>query len=232
MSFSASLRQARQRAGLTQQQVAQVLGITTSTYCGYETGKRQPDIQKLRLLSLVLRISGDELLGSVRPTHSVSTAEYEHVLRYRSLDAHGKRLVDLVIEEELRRQNDVPVRPVAFRISEQSAAAGLGTYLGPDVFRTALVRADALPHGAAFGVPVSGDSMEPQYHDRDILIVSEAMPEQGDVGVFIMDGAGYVKVLGDGELISLNPAYAPIPMREDIRACGKVIGTLHESDLC
>lgn len=227
MTFPASLRQARQRAGLTQQQVAVSLGVTTSTYCGYETGKRQPDVKKLRQLALLLRASGDELLGLSRSARAVSDEEYALILQLRALDAHGRRLVRLVAEEELARQGDAPV---PFAISEQPAAAGLGAYLGPDAFCKALVRADALPRGASFGVPVSGDSMEPRYRDGDVLIVSGDLPQPGDVGVFVMDGAGYVKVLGENELLSLNPAYAPIPMREDVRACGKVVGVLKRAD--
>ncbi|MDO5602545.1 MAG: helix-turn-helix transcriptional regulator, partial [Oscillospiraceae bacterium] len=46
----------------TQQQVADLLGITNSTYCGYETGKRQPDVEKIKQLASALNISGNELL--------------------------------------------------------------------------------------------------------------------------------------------------------------------------
>lgn len=62
MSFSDSLRSARERRGLTQQQVADAMGLDKSTYCGYETGKRSPDVQKLKKLSSILGVSGDILL--------------------------------------------------------------------------------------------------------------------------------------------------------------------------
>lgn len=233
MPFCDHLRAARQRSGLTQLQVAQSLGLSASAYCGYETGKRQPDLSRLRRLSLLLRVSVDELLG-LRAVPSprvpeLSSAEAEGLSLYRSLDAHGQRLVRVVLQEELSRmdQASVPVQAsLLFRISEQPAAAGHGVYLGPDAFRDVRVPRNALPRGASFGVPVSGDSMEPKYHDGDVLIVSDALPEVGDVGVFVMDGMGYVKVCGHGELLSLNPAYAPIPMTESIRPCGKVLGTL------
>lgn len=235
MNFALHLRQARLHAGLTQYQAAQSLGITPSAYCGYETGKRQPDIQRLRQIAALFHTSVDELLGIARPVSlpTVSPREFKYVEKYRSLDPSGQRLVRLVLDElsQMNAGRDPEPDPgIPFRISEQSAAAGLGAYLGPDAFRMAHVRRDALPRGASFGVPVCGDSMEPQYHDRDILIVSDAIPQPGDVGVFIMEGAGYVKVLGTGELLSLNPAYAPIPIAEGIRACGKVIGVLHDED--
>ena len=71
MSFSESLRAARERRGLTPQQVADLMGIDKSTYCGYETEKRQPDVQKLKKLSKILGVSGDKLLETgyeIRPT--------------------------------------------------------------------------------------------------------------------------------------------------------------------
>ena len=70
MSFSENLRAARERRGLTQQQVSDLMGIDKSTYCGYETEKRQPDVQKLKKLSKILGVSGDELLETgyeIRP---------------------------------------------------------------------------------------------------------------------------------------------------------------------
>lgn len=242
MRFGENLKSARLRAGLTQLQVAEALGITASTYCGYETGKRQPDLSRLRRLSHLLHVSADALLSlpsaspeiQKAPVRPVTEAEYEGLELFRSLDAHGRRMVRLVFDEELSRlqaaASCAPER-VSFRISEQPAAAGLGVYLGPDAFREVSVRRGALPRGARFGVPVSGDSMEPAYHDGDILIVSNALPEPGDVGVFVMDGMGYVKVCGRGELLSLNPAYAPIPVSESVRPCGRVVGVLDPGEI-
>lgn len=57
------LREARKSARLTQRQVAEAIGVTESTYCGYETGKRQPDPIKISAIASVLGVSGDYLLG-------------------------------------------------------------------------------------------------------------------------------------------------------------------------
>ena len=62
MSFGEKLRAARESRGYTQQQVADYMKIDKSTYCGYETGKRQPDVQKIKQLSKFLGVSGDDLL--------------------------------------------------------------------------------------------------------------------------------------------------------------------------
>lgn len=62
MAFKDKLKEARLASGLTQQEVADRLGVNNTTYCGYETGKRQPDVAKIKKLAAILRTSGDALL--------------------------------------------------------------------------------------------------------------------------------------------------------------------------
>lgn len=58
------LKLSRAAKGLTQQEVASALNIDKSTYCGYETGKRKPDVDRLRELSLILEVTADYLIGA------------------------------------------------------------------------------------------------------------------------------------------------------------------------
>lgn len=62
MSFGSNLRRLRRNRGLTQQQVADSLGITKATYSGYETDRREPDVFKIKALAKLFGVSGDELL--------------------------------------------------------------------------------------------------------------------------------------------------------------------------
>lgn len=62
MGFPEQLKTARLNMKYTQQQVADLMGISKSTYCGYETGKRQPDVEKIKSLANILQTSGDILL--------------------------------------------------------------------------------------------------------------------------------------------------------------------------
>lgn len=71
--------------------------------------------------------------------------------------------------------------------------------------------------------------MEPRFHNDDIIMVAELEDvEFGDIGVFIVDGQGYLKIRGEYDLISLNPAYDNIHVSYEQmnRAIGKVIGVL------
>ena len=88
----------------------------------------------------------------------------------------------------------------------------------------------APPRGTSFVARVHGDSMKPTYHDGDLVFVHSAEEIQvGRIGAFFMDGQQWIKELGDEELISHNPDYDPIPMREDIRCQGLVLGVCDES---
>jgi len=89
------LRKARKAADKTQKAVADYLGITESTYCGYETGKRQPDALKIKKIAAFLGVTGDYLLetGADPETRHPETAVPE------SREAAGqRRLVNLYLQ--------------------------------------------------------------------------------------------------------------------------------------
>ena len=89
MEFHEELKAARIKTGLTQQQIADKLGITKSTYCGYETAKRNPDPQRIKQLAKVLHISADTLLdtGIEKEKAPASTeAETREITREMSIE--------------------------------------------------------------------------------------------------------------------------------------------------
>lgn len=57
-----TLRKLRVNAGFTQQNMADALNINRSTYTYYETGKTEPDIRSLQILSKVLKVDIDIFL--------------------------------------------------------------------------------------------------------------------------------------------------------------------------
>jgi len=81
------------------------------------------------------------------------------------------------------------------------------------------------PFGTSFIVPVNGDSMEPTYPDGcKVFVRRQTEIRVGEVGIFFMDGKQWIKELGEGELISHNPAYPTRPMTDDICCQGLVLG--------
>lgn len=82
---------------------------------------------------------------------------------------------------------------------------------------------------ADFALLCKGDSMEPKFYDGDKLLVHETDDiEYGEIGIFIVDGQGYVKKKGEYQLISLNDRVPNVyidPFNE-YHCVGLVIGTL------
>ena len=80
-------------------------------------------------------------------------------------------------------------------VSTLAVSAGPGEFLDEDGFEMIQFPKSAVPNGADFGVRVNGDSMEPVYHDDQIVWVEKTDTLQpGEVGVFICNGEGYLKV--------------------------------------
>ena len=113
------------------------------------------------------------------------------------------------------------------------ASAGTGVDLCEENYQIMSIRASDLARQADFAVRVSGDSMETTFYDGDILLI-ESMPfiNKGDIGIFVLNGDGYVKEYGGDRLISHNKKYPDIRLTEhDVVICsGRVIGVLEEDD--
>ena len=103
-------------------------------------------------------------------------------------------------------------------------SAGLGVEAGDGLGEPCMLLKEP-PRGTSYVAPISGDSMDPTFHDGDNLFIHASVDIGiGQIGVFLMDGKQWVKELGDGVLISHNKNYPPIPMTEDVRCQGIVLG--------
>ncbi len=108
-------------------------------------------------------------------------------------------------------------------------SAGRGVFLDDDSATEITIPDNEISNDATFALKISGNSMEPKYRNGDYLLVKATdTVEVGEVGVFVLDGEGYVKVYGGDTLISLNSAYKPIPLKdfENVRCVGVVTGKL------
>jgi len=88
-----------------------------------------------------------------------------------------------------------------------------------------------LPEDTTFGVRISGDSMEPEFHDGQIAwVLQQESVANWEIGIFALNGEAYIKKLQNDKdgifLISLNEKYAPIKVSENDRLdiFGKVLG--------
>lgn len=238
-----NLKRARENAGLTQTQAAQKIGVSDGTYKNYEQGKREPNGDKIVTIANAFGVTTDYLLGRpdakepadpIDKLMTVDEMEKDLLREWLSLDeVSRKSFLDVlrkIVAADQKRQTAASKRAayLLHRLSRHKVSAGLGYNLDDDDnWQEAEVVETASVHQADFAVEVDGDSMEPDYLNGDILLVqSTPTIEVGEVGVFTLNGDGYVKELGESELLSRNPEYDPIPIHESdsLQCWGRVIG--------
>ena len=116
---------------------------------------------------------------------------------------------------------------------ELPVSAGVGEYVDENLEK-AEIGMIRVPHNdktaeASFALRISGNSMEPKYRNGDVLLVqSTDTIESGELGIFLLDGAGYFKIYDGDRLQSINPDYGPILLKEysNVQCKGRVIGKL------
>lgn len=236
MSIGDRIKEAREHKNLSRSELAEKANVTLSAISNYENSISSPKEPVLLKLMDILEIDANFLFQDMvekKPSVYLTPSENTLLDKYRRLDTLSKELVDIVIDKELERINnectlndnvvdfgsykEIPCYP-------RLASAGTGEYLFDDI-PTSTIKIDAREYPKAdYAIQVNGDSMEPTYYDGDTLIVERnAIPEIGKTGIFIVDGMGYVKRMGNGELISDNKAYNNI-VGEYSKCLGKVLG--------
>ncbi len=235
MSLAQNLKLARIKKGYKQEELAKLVGKSKNVISNWERGDNKPDADTLFDLCDILGVDANYLLGWENNQNlSLSIKEQEHIKKFRSLDSYGKKQVNAVLNNEYTR-----VQEQSMQIEEESApytyakteyltglSAGTGLFVFDDI-PTQIVDVPEEFKSADFVIGVSGDSMEPTFRDGDrVAVIKQKVLHPGDIGVFMIDGNGYIKELGNNVLISHNSKYDPIPFTESICCIGKVIGKI------
>lgn len=250
MSLHERIKEARQKRGLTQEQLGTLIGVAKTTITGYEKN-REPTAAKVGEIADALGVDVNFLFqDEVKAIHEnrATPEELERLIKpYRTLDPHGKDIVDTILEKEAQRAKDLKepgiitlaeyetYREPTYLIPyiEGGVSAGNGIYQLDDTSSIMMTLwANELTKQADFIIKVSGSSMEPKFHDGDkVLVNRKKAVEIGEIGIFIKNGDAYIKKAGNRELISLNPDYENIPIHEfdNVVCMGKVIGILTDS---
>ena len=132
----------------------------------------------------------------------------------------------------LTRSSALPagLRRRSIGLYDMPVSAGVGEFLADSTrIEDIVIPDDPRTAEADYALRINGDSMEPKYHSGDILLIQSAdTVEEGELGIFVLDGSGYFKKYGGDHLISLNPKYSPIMLKdfEDVSCCGRVVGKL------
>lgn len=237
MAFNDRLKEARVACGLTQEQLALKIGVAKSTVTGYEKGNSEPNMLTVQKIMKALNIDAN-FLWQDEMSHTtqlvITLDEKEHIKKYRTLDRHGKKAIDQLLDIEYTR-----VVEQSLQVEEASApyfytkteyltglSAGTGLFVFDDI-PTQVINVPEVYKDADFVIGVSGDSMQPTYYDGDKVAVKKCpCIDRGEIGVFMIDGNGYIKELGDGKLISHNKEFEDIELTDSTVCIGRVLGGL------
>ncbi|HEU7625284.1 helix-turn-helix domain-containing protein [Streptococcus pneumoniae] len=147
---------------------------------------------------------------------------------------YAKRQLDEQENEEETKINEVSevIRLYSYDYYDHPASAGTGQYLNDVRVERIELPVDV---DADFVIPIKGDSMEPDYHDGDLVFIQTSVDlNDGVIGVFNYNGDAYIKQLVIDEdqayLHSLNPEYKDMPITPDtdFRIIGEVVDLYRE----
>ena len=240
----------RKSAGFTQDELAKRLNTTKQTISRYEKGERKANQDMLFKLCDIFDVSIDDFfpivsknaVESTNPLPDASDLLTQQITdKVVQLTTHNKKIVLRTSEELLESQNEEEtkinevsevIQLYSYDYYDHPASAGTGQYLNDVRVERIELPVDI---DADFVIPIKGDSMEPDYHDGDLVFIQTSVDlNNGVIGVFNYDGDAYIKQLvidkEQAYLHSLNPAYKDMPItpETDFRIIGEVVDLYRE----
>ncbi len=202
MLIGERIRQARERKGLTQEQLGQIVGVSDAAVSQWETGGIQPAQKNLPKIAQALGVTRSWLLDG--DTASESQPRPLATFLDRDLPLYGGTVGGNGVVM-LNRGEEVD------RVHRPAALANVRD---------------------AFGLIISGDSMEPMFMQGDIAYVHPAKPAMPRRGVVIEmhDGHAEIKefVSQDDNVIRCRQHNPPKDLRyrkADVKRIYRVIGS-------
>ena len=232
----------RKSAGFTQDELAKRLNTTKQTISRYEKGDRKANQDMLFELCDIFGVSIDDFFPSQNetlqsPTTSPIQTIYDQLHQPRQakvLNYAERQLKEQKNEEETKiTEVSEVIQLYSYDYYDHPASAGTGQYLNDVRVERIELPVDI---DADFVIPIKGDSMEPDYHDGDLVFIQTSVDlNNGVIGVFNYNGDAYIKQLiidkEQAYLHSLNPAYKDMPITPDtdFRIIGEVVGIYREN---
>lgn len=247
MTISQRIFEELKKQGKKQKDLAVYIGLSTSAVSDWKKKGTNPAAENLSIIADFLNISIEYLLTGKEkssPTVTLTADEQDLLDIYNSLSPKSqgrlRERAEVLAELETPAVNEPEpeenkeIETIFIEYSTLRVSAGTGEPLIDDTYPEFIeVKRSELTEEANFAVKINGNSMLPHYKNNDIVLV-RSQPEVavGEIGIFTIDGEGYIKERGGNRLISLNPEYDDIYFKEgqDIRCKGLVIGTLEDED--
>lgn len=235
-TYGTKVHNFRIRAGMTADQLAETLQISTSSVRNWECALRRPDPEFIYGMFTILNVEPNEFFGIKGIGAILTKKERSLIDDYRELDSAGKEAVETLassmmekahirtLRKMYQRQNSVPDNERLFAAGDHSTV--WQDY--PDTNKVILYNSPTVARADEI-VTVSGASMEPQFYDGDkVLIEYCSNIRNGDIGCFYVPGiGGVIKQKAYDRLHSLNPEYDDIIVHEEgAKIIGRALGII------
>ncbi len=214
------LKARRKELKMTQKDIADQLGISYQAYSAWERGVKEPSKEKVNRLEQLLKVPKGYFteIEIVRLYNALSDKGQNQVLEYtRNL-----------VQSESRKVVTISENLYEYHVYEKMSA-GIGASVYDDRDYDIVYFDEELAHD--FASWVSGDSMEPKYHNGSVALIRETgFDYDGAVYAVVCNNQTYIKRVYREEnglrLVSINPKYRDIFISydEDPRVVGIIVG--------
>lgn len=215
------LKARRKELKLTQKEIADQLGISYQAYSAWERGVKVPSKEKVSQLEQILSVPKGYF------------TEIEIVRLYNTLSSKGKDQVVTYARDLVQKERSQKVMSISRKLYEyhvyEKMSAGIGASVYDDRNYDTVYFDEELAHD--FASWVSGDSMEPKYHNGSVALIRETgFDYDGAVYAVVCNNQTYIKRVyreeGGLRLVSINPKYKDIFISydEDPRVVGIIVG--------
>ena len=112
MSIGSTIKRLRLEKGMTQEQLAELLGLSTNAISQWECDKTAPDISNLPVLANIFEVSADILLGIDLAKNKKQAEIEEFKEKYAKLHSQGKTEERVLLSRAMQKKypNDETVR--------------------------------------------------------------------------------------------------------------------------
>jgi len=228
--FANNLSFYMEQKGVDRNTLCADLDLKYTTVRDWLKGITYPRIGKIELLANYFNINKSDLIENKISTAQPSDSLLEEITNTaRKLNTENKKIVlrtseDLLKEqknEEETKKNEVSEVISLYQVevvSETAAASGFNYGFGYDDTDRETIEVDEQPPRHDIATKVSGDSMQPDYQDGDILyLVDKGLTTyNGDLAVIAYGDRSYFKKIytenGRLRLVSLNDKYEDITL--------------------
>lgn len=206
-----------------------------ATFSEWKSGTSNSYNKYIDKIAEFFSVSTDYLLtdkdSNIQKDSAISP-EYQSLIEsYNQLDPNNKKMAMEILktmyEVQAANKKRSEIEVTTIKLMTNKASAGTGYSLeGAEYTPIQIVKTPEAEY-ADYAVRVDGESMLPDFHDGDIVLIKKQPEiEIGQVGIFICNNEGYIKERGEDRLISRNPECDDVfPTEDDQIICvGLVLG--------